>query len=165
MKLPVYKKFTISRFLGVLPFATTGFTQGLYKILSSIEKHKLKTIFFSVLIYKTISNHDILTNLKGVTYYGIHKNLQALCMIFVFTLFPSDKIKNYVVKKPPTISINHSAGVFYLHMSVLNYFKCYFEDIKKGIFLGIIINYFICYYICSFGILIFGKTQFKYLFS
>ena len=129
MKLPVYKKLTISRFLWVLPFATTGFTPGLYKISSSIEKHKLKTIFFSVLIYKTISNYNILINLKGVTYYGIYQNLQALCMIFIFTLFPSDKIKNNVVKKLLTILINYSAGVFYLYMSVLSYFKCYFEDI------------------------------------
>lgn len=127
----------------MLPFATTGFTPGLYKILSSIEKHKLKTIFFSVLIYKTISNYNILINLKGVTYCGIYQNLQALCMIFIFTLFPSDKIKNNVVKKLLTILINYSAGVFYLYMSVLSYFKCYFEDIKKGIFLGIILNYFI----------------------
>ena len=127
----------------MLPFATTGFTPGLYKILSSIEKHKLKTIFFSVLIYKTISNYNILINLKGVTYYGIYQNLQALCMIFIFTLFPSDKIKNNVVEKLLTILINYSAGVFYLYMSVLSYFKCYFEDIKKGIFLGIIISYFI----------------------
>ena len=113
----------------MLPFATTGFTPGLYKILSSIEKHKLKTIFFSVLIYKTISNYNILINLKSVTYYGIHQNLQALCIIFIFTLFPSDKIKNNVVKKLLTILINYSAGVFYLYMSVLSYFKCYFEDI------------------------------------
>lgn len=112
-----------------VPFATTGFTPGLYKILSSIEKHKLKTIFFSVLIYKTVSNYNILINLKGVAYYGIYQDLQALCMIFIFTLFPSDKIKNNVVKKLLTILINYSAGVFYLYMSVLSYFKCYFEDI------------------------------------
>ena len=57
------------------------------------------------------------------------KNNVVKKLLTIFTLFPSDKIKNNVVKKLLTILINYSAGVFYLYMSVLSYFKCYFEDI------------------------------------
>ena len=43
----------------------------------------------------------------------------------------------------------------------LNYYS---EDIKKGNFLGIIKTYVFIYFICAIGMLILGKTPFKYLF-
>ena len=44
------------------------------------------------------------------------------------------------------------------------YLNYYSEDIKKGNFLGIIKTYVFIYFICAIGMLILGKTPFKYLF-
>ena len=165
LKLPNYKKYTISRLFGMLPLSITGFICGLYKVINLLHKHKIKTLFFSTLIYTILSNYNIFINLKEILYYGINLNLQALCMIFIFSIFPSYKIKNIFIKKTLIYITNYSAGVFYLHLSIKNYFQFFLKDIQKGTFLGIIINYIICYFICFFGMLIFGKTSFKYLFS
>ena len=165
MKFPYYKRYTISRFFGMLPFAITGFILGEYKIIKLIEKFVLETLFWCVLIYKIFSNLRIFIGLCNYCYYGIELNIQALCVIFIFSLFPSDKIKNNLVKKIITILTNYSAGIYYLHITIIHYLRSVLLDIKKGTFLGIVINYLICYCICFFGMRIFRNTLFKYLFS
>ena len=97
-------------------------------------------------------------------YFGINLNIQACCIIFIFSLFPNDKIQNKYIKKFLILLTNHTAGVYYLHISIKYYFIPLLDIIKKGTFLGVIINYIICYFICFLGMKIFRKTRFKYLF-
>lgn len=161
---PDYNRYTFARLFGMLPLGVTGFTLGFYKIIDYLKKHTIQSLFFSYLIYYFIINYKVFVNLPIDNYYGISLNIKACCIIFIFSLFPSQIIKNKYIKRFLAAITNYSAGVYYLHISIHKFFSDFFNDIKNGTFLGIIINYLICYFICFFGILIFGKTSIKYLF-
>ena len=97
-------------------------------------------------------------------YQGINLNIQCICLIFIFSLFPSDKIKNKYLAKFLTQITNYTGGVFYLHVTVRDYCRVILDRVKSGTFSGVVIVYLICYFICFVGTIIFGKTPIKYLF-
>ena len=165
MKFPHYNRYTISRFFGMLPLSVTGYTLGIFKIINIIQQNKTKSLIFSVIIYKMINNYRIFASQPGNNYSGINLNIIAICIIFIFSLFPSDKIQNQSIKKLITFLTKYSGGIFYLHISIGKFLRPYCKDIRSGTFFGIIINYNICYFICFFGMIFFGNTQLKYLFS
>jgi len=163
-KFPSYNKYTISRLFEMIPFGVTGINLGLYKVIKYLQEVKVKTFIFSVVIYNVVKEYNIFTDIKGVSYYGINLNIESICLIFIFSLFPLNNITNNFLKKLLVLLTNYTAGIFYLHVSVRNYLKYFINDIKNGTFFGLIINYFICYCICQFGMFFFSKTQFQYLF-
>ena len=164
LKYPNYNKFVIASLFESIPFSVTGFTLGYYKILDILKRHKIKSFILSIIIYKVIIDYNIFTRIKGVVFQGIDLNIQSICIIFIFSLFPSEKIKNEYLSKFLIIITNYTAGVYYLHVPIHWYFEDYIDSIKNRTFIGAIINYLICYFICFIGIKIFGKTPIKYLF-
>ena len=164
-KYPNYKGTTLGFLFESVPFAITGFTLGYYKIFDILTKNKIEVLVLSLLVYKLISDYDIFTNIKGVLYQGIKLNILSICLVFIFSLFPSDKIKNKFFSKFLISITNHTAGVYYMHLAVNNYLSVFIVAIKNGTFLGLIITYIFCYYISFIGILFFRKTPLRYLFS
>lgn len=164
LKYPNYNRCTISRIFEMIPFGVTGLLFGYYKIINNFKKRKIKVLIIALVAYFSIQNYNIFTNINGVTYYGINLNIMSVCIICIFSLFPSDKIKNKYLIKILILLTNNSSGVYYLHLTIHNYFRFFIDAIKKSTFFGVIINYLICYFICYFGLLVFGKTPFKYLF-
>jgi len=156
--------YTIGRMFEMIPLGITGFTLGFYDIISRLHKFKFKTLFFSLLIEIFINNYKIFTIIGGLVYQGIELNIKSVCIIFIFSVFPSEIIKNTYLKKYILLITKYSAGIFYLHISIRDYLIDHNDNIKKGTFIGSIINYFICYSISLFGDSIFGKTPLKYLF-
>ena len=149
----------------ILYLFSTYYTLGLYKIINIIQRNQTKSLIFSVIIYKMINNYKIFASQPGNIYYGLNLNIIAICIIFIFSLFPSDKIRNHSIKKLIIILTKYSGGIFYLHMSIGKLLRPYCKDIRNGTFFGILINYNICYFICLFGMIFFGNTSLKYLFS
>ena len=164
LKYPYYNHRTLGLFFESVPFAVTGFTLGFYKMLDILQKNKFQIFSLSILFYSLFANFNIITKGKGVIYQGLKLNIQAINIIFAFSLFPSDAIKNKFISNLLTVITNYTAGIYYLHWSIRIYFKGYFYFIKNGTFIGTIFIYLICYFICFIGLLIFGKTPFKYLF-
>ena len=166
-KNPYYNERSIRCIPSSIPFTVVGYTLGYYNFLDIIQKHKIKTFVLSYLIYNIIADYNIFTNISNETfaeYAGIYRNIQSICLIFIFSLFPSYSIKINIIKKFLIFITNYTGGIYYLHAPLKMYLNDYFEDIKKGTFLGCIKIYIIIYSICFFGMLIFGKTPFKYLF-
>ena len=159
-----YKIYTLEYFFECIPFTITGFTLGYYKVIDNIQKHKIKILILSIIIYKVTADYHIFTRIKGLGYQGMKYNIQSICIIFIFSLFPSDKIRNKYLSKLLMELTKYTGGVYYLHVSIRKYFGDYFISMKQRTFLGVIINYIICYSICFIGTLIFGKTPIKYLF-
>ena len=164
LKYPYYNRRTLGLFFESVPFAVTGFTLGFYKIFDILQKIKFKVFFLSILIYNLFANYNIINKKKGVIYQGLKLNIESVIIIFVFSLFPSDKIKNKFISKFITLITNYTAGIYYLHFSIRYYFMDYINCIKRGTFFGTIIIYLICYFICFISLIIFGKTSIKYLF-
>ena len=162
--LPTYKKMGALLIFEMIPFAVTGFTLGFYNIINTLQDMKIKTLIYSILIYNFVVDCNIFSDIKGMIFHGLHLNIKAVCVIFIFSLFPSDKITNDYLQKFLIAVTNYSGGVYYLHMSMMRYFKEYINEFKKESFWAVVINYLMCYFICFIGTKIFGKTPLKYLF-
>ena len=158
------KKECLGRLAEVVPYTVTGFTLASLGIIAKLKNYKIKTFVFSILIYISIEKYSVFSILKGIAYAGIKLNISSICIIFVFSLFPSEKIKDNLIKVILKNFTNFTAGVFYLHWSLIIYLKDYINIIKKGSFSGIIMIYLLCYIISFFGMKIFGKTKLKLLF-
>lgn len=159
------KKRAIGREGEFLPFAFTGFLLKEFNIINMLKQHKLNTFIISVLIYNLIREFKIFSNFKGIAYGGMKLNILSVCNIFIFSLISFGSINNkYMISFVKTIT-NFTGGIFYLHSFIHYYFKYIIMHIKKGTFFSLILIYFFCYIICFFGIMIFGKTKIKYLFS
>ena len=122
---PYYNKYTYGLFLESLPFAVTGYILGIYKVIDILQKHKIKTFIFSILIYKIIADYNIFINKFGVIYNGINLNIQSLCLIAIFSLFPSDKITNKNISKFFIVITNYTGGIYYLHVPMRKYLNYY----------------------------------------
>ena len=159
-------KITLGRFIVSVPYTCTGFTLASLKILNVIQNYKIQTLFFSIYIFYSLEKYSVFLESKDEnTYTGILYNVRAICLIFIFSLFPSDKITNIKIKKILKYITSYTAGVYYLHNHIKRYFKDLIGPIKKGTAIGLFIIYLICYLICFIGMLLFGKTKLKNLFS
>ena len=157
-------KLTMEFSFESIPYTITGFILGYYKLLDYIQKYKIKTLIISIIIYNIVVDYNIFTEAKGMSYHGIKYNIQSICLIFIFSLFPSDQIRNKYLSKLLMELTKYTGGVYYLHNNILIYLSDYFISMKKRTFQGAIISYLICYFISFVGALIFGKTPIKYLF-
>ena len=160
----IYKKETLGRMDEMMPFAVIGFTLGFYNIINILQNMKIKTFIFSILIYNFVEDYKVFLYIQGFYYNGIYLAIRSVCVVFIFSLFPSDKINNKYLTKYLKIITNYSGGVYYLHNTIRFYLYQFNNDFKYGTFFGIILNYLIGYSICFLGNLIFGKTLLKYLF-
>ena len=88
------KKECLGRLVEVLPYSVTGFTLASMAIIKKLKNYKLKTFVFSILVYSSIEKYSVFSKVKGVAYAGIKLNITSTCIILVFSLFPSEKIKN-----------------------------------------------------------------------
>ena len=154
----------MGRFIEVLPYAVTGFTLSSLKIVNKLQNHKFKTLIFCLLIYIFIEKYSIFSRIEGVAYAGVKLNFSSICVILLFSLIGRNPKKIFIINILKYIT-NYTAGVFYLHWSIIIYLKEYFLIIKKGCFSGCIIIYFICYLISLVGMKLFSKTKLKNLFS
>ena len=166
--LRLYNKFkreSIGRFSELLPFASTGFTLGTFKILDFLNKQRIKTIIFSLLIYNLVEIFDVFIRPSGVVYQGIKLNVRAISLIFLFSVFPSEYITNKIAIKILREITNYTAGIFYLHWTVFIYLEKFIKPIYKRTLLGCVYNYLICYLICFISMKLVGKTILRNLFS
>jgi len=163
-KLPKYIKIPLGNLLDLFPLSVSGYTLGYYKIINFLHKYKIRTLVLSLLVYNVVVDYNIFKQAYGTFYPGIIFNIKALCVIFIFSLFPSDKIKNKYISKFIIFVTNYTAGVYYMHMTLDQYLNDFFVFFKKRTFTVVITEYAICYYICFFGTLIFGRTPLKFLF-
>ena len=164
--LPLQKNniHTILRMFEMVPLGVTGFIIGYFNIINKINKYKFQTLVISYITYHIVNNYQLFRKVKISLYSGIEFNIKSICAIFIFSLFPSDKITDKYLQKVFNLLANYSAGPFYLHISIRNYCNKFIDEIKNKTFLGTVYNFLICYSISVVGDLIFGKTPLKYLF-
>ena len=158
------KRLTLVGFSISVPFASTGFTLASLKILNIITNHKIEASFFSLYIFYFLDKYSIFTRLNYHIYSGVIYNVRAIVLIFIFSLFPSNKITNIKIEKIIKYITNYTAGIYYLHQKIALYCKNFISPIKNGTLFGVFIIYFFCYLICFIGMQIFGKTKLKNLF-
>ena len=165
-KLSQEKKYTIGGFFVALPLASTGFTFASLNVINIVSNYKLQTMFFSLFGFLLLEKYSIFQEAPNkVGNSGILYHVRAICFIFIFSLFPSNKITDNKLEKILKHITNYTAGIYYIHMPIMNYLKYLINPIKNGTCFGILIIYLISYLICLIGMQLFGKTKLKNLFS
>lgn len=163
VNLPSNYKMSIGREIMMIPFSVVGFNFAKYKIINKLRSYKFKTIMFSALIFFIIDYFHVFSHLGD--YNGIKLNVLSVCLILIFASFPLEKIKNKYIKYCIIYIIRYTGGIYYLHTTVFSYLRLYIISMRKKTIEGVIINYIITYLICHLGMLIFGNTKAKNLFS
>jgi len=158
-------ELTLGRFFISVPFTSTGFILGNFKILNIIANYKIQTLILCILIFGFLEKYHIFAPIKhNNSYNGFLFNIKSICLVFVFSLFPSNKINNIKIRKILKHISNYTEGVYYLHIHIILYFKDFIKPIKNGTLFGLFIIYLICYFISFIGMQLFRNTKFKYLF-
>lgn len=155
----------LKREIELLPFAVVGFTLKAFNVLAILQNYKFNSFIMCAFIYYFVIEYEIFIRIFGVAYHGIKLNILSTCIVILFSLFPSNKIKNKYAINILKILTNHSGGIFYLHQLVHFFFKPYYKEIRDGTFNGVIQVYFISYIISMIGSNVFYKTHLKFLFS
>ena len=130
-------KECLGRFVESIPYTVTGFSFASLKVFDILNNNKIKTLIFSSLTFILLGKYSVFSEINGVKYCGVDKNIRAISLIFIFLLFPSDKITNTKVKGILREFTNYTAGIFYLHYTVFLYFRNFIEPIKSGHFLDV----------------------------
>ena len=156
---------SLGREVEILPFSVIGFFLYELNIINKIQNYKFNTIIISLLLYNFIGYYMVFSDFKGISYHGIKLAVRSLCIIFFFSLFSFENIKNKYFLYFLKVITKNTGGIFYLHQVIHHYFKNIFIIIRKGTLSSLFLIYFISYIIYFLGTIIFGKTKFKYLFS
>ena len=159
------KRECLGRFTEVFPSTVTGFTLAYFKIIDYIHNIKIKTFTLSLLVFNLVKKYNVFMVIKGQLYQGIIVNVRAVCLVFIFSLFPSEKIRNPKIINCLKHLTNYTAGIYYLHLNLLRYLKLFVKSIDQGTFEGCLLIYFICYSISFISMKFVGKTFLRHLFS
>ena len=164
-----YKKAhirSISHIVEIIPFAITGLTFAHIKILKIFINHRIKSIFYFIIILIIIYNYNIFDNFKGFPYSGIGKNIAAICLFISFSLIPFEKINNKILVNSIRLLTSYTGGVYYFHL-IINYIILNITHSKSNNnnFYNCIVIYLVCYIFCMIGTKTFKNSQLKYLFN
>ena len=148
----------------LFPHSVIGVSFGEINLIKILQKFRLRVICICCLFLYFIYQYDIFKNLQGINYPGILFPLGGMLLFIIFSLiFTLNNTKEYLMYIIKICS-NYTAGIYYYH-SVTVFYLRFITQIKNRTFIGSIIIYIVTYLICFNGNKIFGKNDFKYLFS
>lgn len=77
-------KECLGRIAEVFPFTITGLYLASLNIFDLVNLHKIKSLIFSSLIVCFIETYSVFSQIKGISYFGIDKNIKAISFIYLF---------------------------------------------------------------------------------
>ena len=163
-----YYQITYGRIADNFPHAITGFYISSINLMTILKNNIRITIINSLVILLFITKFNVFSSIHTFKYGGIRLNIGAICIFFIFFLFPIRKIQNEFLIKIIIKLTNYTGGIYFVHCIIGK------GLILKGIFIILkfkrhtlfecIIVFIISYIVCLFGTKVFGRTKFKHLF-
>ena len=159
--------YSFDREIDMIPYAITGCNLSNFNIINYLKRYKFQTIIFSFLNFVLIDNFDVFSKVKPYYHYGgLKLNIFSICLILFFSsVFTLGIFNNSYLRTIIQYISRYTAGIYFIHMPVHSFFCQYLLCMKNKTIKGLFINYLISYSICHFGMLFFGKTKAKHLFS
>ena len=158
-------KFSLGRLIEMIPPSVTGFLLASFQVIIILKKYRYRTIFVCVYIVYFLVNFRIFIFIPGFWNQGLRLYFVSICIFIIFSMFPSEKIKNERIINIIRQIANHTAGIYYIHIPVYRYTREYIMFIHINSIKGCAIIYLISYLICFVGNKIFGKTKIRNLFE
>lgn len=159
-------KYTLGRFFEIMPYCITGYILASLNINKFLEKYRIKSIyFFTLLLFFFIKYNIFNKHIRGFVYQGIKLHIISLCVFIIFSLFPSEKIKNKNLINIIKFISNQTPGIYYMHYPIKLFLDNFFLFIQKKTFLGSLFIFIFSFCISLLGNKIFGGTILKDLFQ
>lgn len=92
--LPHDYYITYGRIAENFPHALTGFYISSINLMTILKNNIRITIFNSLFILLFITKFNVFSNIKTFLYGGIRLNIGAICLFFIFFIFPCSQAKN-----------------------------------------------------------------------
>ena len=165
----IHYRLTLGRFAEGLPNAVSGFYIASKNFTTILKSNARITIINFFIILSFITKFNVFSDIETFKYGGIRLNIAAICIFFIFYLFPFWKIKNKFLINIIKQLTSYTGGIYFIHnligkgyilriiLSIL--------AIKRHSLLECIIVFFISYIICFYGIKLFGRTKLRHLFA
>lgn len=90
---PYFYCITYGRSTEGFPHAITGFYISSNNLMALLKSNIKNTIFSSLVILVFITKLKVFSNINTFKYGGIRLNIGAICLFFIFFLFPFREIK------------------------------------------------------------------------
>jgi fucose 4-O-acetylase-like acetyltransferase len=108
-------QITYGRIAENFPHAITGFYISSINLMTILKNNIRITIINSLVIVLFITKYNVFSNIETFKYGGIRLNIGAVCIFFIFFLFPFRKIKNEFLIKIIIKLINYTGGIYFVH--------------------------------------------------
>lgn len=158
------KKYIFGRLCETIPFSVSGFIIGYYEIIKNLKKYRKKTIYLVFIIFYLVYKYNIFSIPSGFYYQSLKLQVLSLCLFIFFSFISDNYLPKYLIILIKQMS-KFSAGIYYIHFPLIQYFKHCFLPVKVGTIYGGLFIYIISYLICLIGNMIFFKTKLKNLFQ
>ena len=143
------KRECLCRLTEMFPLSVTGFILAHFEIIKHLEKYRYKSFILSLMFFNLIPKIKVPYEFYGgIAYPGIKINILSVYLIFIFSLFLTENISNKLINKNIKVILNYTGGIFYLHWSIIGYFRPLIKPIKSRTIFGCFIVYLVCYIIC-----------------
>lgn len=160
---------TLGRFAEGLPNAISGFYIASKSYSIILKKNARITIITSVIILLFITKFNVFSNIKTFKYGGVRLNIGAICIFFIFYLFPFNAIKNKFLINIIIKLTSNTGGIYFIHNLIgKGYILSKILSIlivERESLLECIIVFLISHTICLYGTKLFGRTIFRHLFA
>ena len=160
---------TFGRFAEAFPNAMTGFYLSSLDVVTKGENHRIKILFFGVIILILITKfhyYDKLDSSYNFKYGGIRLNIGAICIFMIFSLLPFEKIKKKVIIIIISKITSNTGGIYFIHRLLgKGYFRLFNLSNDKGNLFFCIIIYLLSYIISFYGFILLKNTNLKHIFA
>jgi fucose 4-O-acetylase-like acetyltransferase len=160
---------TLGRLAEGLPNAISGFYIASKNISTILKSNARITIIISFIILLFITKFNVFSNIKTFKYGGVRLNIGAICIFFIFYLFPFNAIKNKFLINIIIKLTSNTGGIYFIHNLIgRGYILSKLLSIlmvERQSLLECIIVFFISHIICFYAAKLFGRTVFRHLFA
>ena len=87
------KDNTLGRFSTIFHLSISEFNLASLNTINNLLKQKIKTFIFSLFLFYLLEKYSVFSLINGIEHSRVKLNIKSLCVIFIFSLCPSDKIK------------------------------------------------------------------------
>lgn len=141
-KFNANKKYTFGRFFEIVPYCIMGYISAYLNLVNIVSKHRNISINIFLPILILIIKYKIFFNIFGFLYQGLKLYVLSISIFFLFSLIPTESIRNKNAIKFIEYLSNHTVGIYYIHKP-LSYYLFLFSLFKKDKISGAIIIYII----------------------
>lgn len=128
--LPDYAKWTVGRFVELVPFAVLGVVFSYYNLLECISRYRKIVGIVSVIILLLEYKFDMVVWIEGFGYQGIYFLIISICLVMLFCAMPLEKMP-MMVKQIINKWSCYNMGIIAIHYMVRAVYGIILGEVRR----------------------------------